>query len=743
MGMSLSRSFTIRNKLLLFCVCIVAFTALTITGATALVASRNARHRAVAQLESVATLKEQEVESWIAGLSLNLDIVLSSEGVTQDLHGLTSDRAGSAPYRAAYQRVLRRFTWASQRMGLFQELFFMGPKGEVLVSTDKGHEQQQLGINDYFVHGLTGRFIQEPSYSLSLGKMTVVASCPVTYRRGVCGVLAGRASLDSLDTLMRGRAGLGQTGETYLVGSNHRLLTDLRRPGYSIPDTYIRTAGADAVVDNAGTGSATYAGYAKDTVIGVYQWIPRLKVGLLAEQGEGEALHATRVAVWTAGGIVLVAAVVAILAAIVLIRSIVRPLDELGTTAGRIAAGELDLVADERRKDEIGTLARSFNRMTGQLRDLVRSLEKRTHHLRAINDAGRQISSILDLDELLPYVARSLQRTFDYDSVRILLLDGDGAGRLLSCGRDGSEQTAEVTLDDLDDMPTMASVVRSGEPVLEAGWASQGDAGDPQPSEVTVPIRVGEKLAGVLDIASRSEHPLDEQDLFAATTLADQLAIAVENSRLYQSANELAASRERQRLARDLHDAVSQTLFSVSLIAEVLPRVYERDPAQGEERLEELRQLTRGALAEMRILLLELRPATLADAKLPDLLRQLSEAVVGRWRIPVDLRLESAMDIPSEVGVAMYRIAQEALNNVAKHSGAEQAVVSLSDQRQGERDALELLVQDDGCGFDPADARTGRLGLGIMAERAESIGALLEIQTSPGEGTRVRVVWRS
>ncbi len=99
--------------------------------------------------------------------------------------------------------------------------------------------------------------------------------------------------------------------------------------------------------------------------------------------------------------------------------------------------------------------------------------------------------------------------------------------------------------------------------------------------ELAVPIRIGDRLAGVLDIVASEARPLDEEDVLAARTLADQLAIAIENSRLYEQASELAANQERQRLARDLHDAVSQTLFSVSLIAEVLPRIYARDPEQG------------------------------------------------------------------------------------------------------------------------------------------------------------------
>jgi signal transduction histidine kinase/Zn-finger nucleic acid-binding protein len=220
--------------------------------------------------------------------------------------------------------------------------------------------------------------------------------------------------------------------------------------------------------------------------------------------------------------------------------------------------------------------------------------------------------------------------------------------------------------------------------------------------------------------------------------------LATSFNRMTGRLHEVAAGEERRRLARDLHDAVSQSLFSVSLIAEVLPRIYEKDPVAGRERLEELRQLTRGALAEMRMLLLELRPAALAETSLPDLLQQLGEAVIGRARIPVDLELDEPPGSGSpDVNVALYRIAQEALNNVVKHSGASRARVMLTVSRAEREQALSLVIADDGCGFDPDDVRAGRLGLGIMAERAESIGAHLDIDSAPGEGTRVTVVWAS
>ena len=155
----------------------------------------------------------------------------------------------------------------------------------------------------------------------------------------------------------------------------------------------------------------------------------------------------------------------------------------------------------------------------------------------------------------------------------------------------------------------------------------------------------------------------------------------------------------------------------------------------------------------MRMLLLELRPSTLAETSLPDLLRQLAEAVIGRARIQIDVRLDASVEAPPEVGVALYRIAQEALNNVAKHSQATRAEVQLRDWPGDDAESLdwprmtapdrglELLVRDNGCGFDVEAAGAGRLGLVIMAERAASISASLEIDSRPETGTTVRALW--
>jgi signal transduction histidine kinase len=216
-------------------------------------------------------------------------------------------------------------------------------------------------------------------------------------------------------------------------------------------------------------------------------------------------------------------------------------------------------------------------------------------------------------------------------------------------------------------------------------------------------------------------------------------------------AEELAVLQERNRLTRELHDSVTQTLFSASLIAEALPTLWERDQKMGRERLAMLRQMSRGALAEMRTLLLEQRPTAVVETALEDLLRQLGEVVTGREGVPVTVEVEGCCELPPNLHVALYRIAQEALNNVVKHAKASQVAVSLRctpldpspSLRAGEGAGVkvELVISDDGQGFDPEDIPPEHLGLGIMRERAEAAGAQLGIVSQTGRGTQVNVVW--
>jgi two-component system nitrate/nitrite sensor histidine kinase NarX len=253
-----------------------------------------------------------------------------------------------------------------------------------------------------------------------------------------------------------------------------------------------------------------------------------------------------------------------------------------------------------------------------------------------------------------------------------------------------------------------------------------------------VPLAVKNRIIGGIGLAhsERSYFSLHDADL--AMTIANQAAVTLANAELYEHAQTLAALQERQRLAQNLHDAVNQSLFSAGLIAEVLPRLWEIDLEETRHSLEDLRRLIRGAMAEMRALLAELRPTTLTDTELGELLLLLGNAFTGRTNIPVDVSVTGEGKLPAETQVALYRICQEGLNNIAKHAKASLVEIEMRHTPLG----LVLNIRDNGSGFETTELITfGHYGLNMMKERVETVGAKLTISSQPNHGTEISIRW--
>jgi PAS domain S-box-containing protein len=199
-----------------------------------------------------------------------------------------------------------------------------------------------------------------------------------------------------------------------------------------------------------------------------------------------------------------------------------------------------------------------------------------------------------------------------------------------------------------------------------------------------------------------------------------------------------AAREERQRLAHELHDAVSQTLFSASMITQTLERNWKKDPQMVRDHLKELQVLTQGALAEMRNLLVELRPGSLERTPMPELLQQLVDGFSGRTKTSISLEIQNHNPLPSEVRFVFFRLAQESLNNIIKHARASDVQVNYTSQP----DHAQLTIVDDGQGFDQTQVAPGHFGLEIMKERADKINADINISSKLGKGTSVNVNWK-
>jgi signal transduction histidine kinase len=254
---------------------------------------------------------------------------------------------------------------------------------------------------------------------------------------------------------------------------------------------------------------------------------------------------------------------------------------------------------------------------------------------------------------------------------------------------------------------------------------------------LAVPLAAGRDLFGVIALYYREPRAFSSEDAGLAQSFADQAALAIENTRLREQVQRSAVTAERTRLARDLHDSVTQSLFAASLKAETLLRTWEPDSAEARQSLDDVRRLTRGALAEMRTLLLEMRPAALAQSSLGDLLRHLVEAIEARTRIPIKVTVVASRTLPPDVTIALYRIAQEALNNAINHAHARRVWVTLDCSSA----SVRLEVGDNGRGFDTSTPPAGQLGLKIMRERAEAVAADLSIDSEIKRGTVVRAAW--
>jgi PAS domain S-box-containing protein len=379
-----------------------------------------------------------------------------------------------------------------------------------------------------------------------------------------------------------------------------------------------------------------------------------------------------------------------------------------------------------------------------RVRERTRELERRREVSDGLRDTLTILNSNRTQDEILDHVTIQACRLLFADASAIYSIRGDSRTFTLetSHGLPGVVPG--------DEAPAFAAVQAQGTHLSSTGERMHivaVERDDQAESDLfrtddfrallSVPLIVKDEIYGTLMLYYAEPRKFSPEEIELAMTVGDQAALAIENARLRTQVERAAVAAERNRIARDLHDSVTQTLFSATLIAEVLPRLWHNNLDESERRLGELRQLTRGALAEMRTLLLELRPATLIEVDIAELLRQLTEAVTGRARVPIVLETIGVCEPPPDVKIALYHIAQEALNNVAKHARARRASVILT----GTDGRISLQVDDDGRGFVIDEVTPEHLGLTIMHERAEGINAHLEIQSEVGNGTKVRVQW--
>jgi signal transduction histidine kinase len=438
-------------------------------------------------------------------------------------------------------------------------------------------------------------------------------------------------------------------------------------------------------------------------------------------------------------------------------RSVVQPLATLTRTISQIGPDNLSLRMNVQAQDEIGMLAASFNRMTGELETSHHALQearndleqkvaartrgerRRAEQLRAINEVGRKISAILSLDELLPYLVDSLQATFGYYHVNIFLVNLDPAGLVLKAAAGGYKNLVPLGLTLRMDAGLPGLVARQGEP-LKSNDLTREPPNRVSPdfaatrSEMAVPIKIGTEILGVLDIHSLALEAFDEIDFFTVQTLSDQLAVAIENARLYQESQGLAVLEERNRLAREIHDTLAQGFTGIVLQLEAAEQSLNEDPVLAQQHLNRARALAKESLNEARRSVWALRPQKLEQLSLLAALRQEIERFSQDNAVKAGFHIVgSTPALPPEIENALLRVCQESLTNVGKHARATQVEIELA----FEAAAVRLVIQDNGVGFDPDFNSENHFGLVIMRERARLVGGSIDIRST--HGTRVEL----
>ncbi len=573
-------ALSLRNRLLITFLLLAALPVLLTGIISGLINAQGLRNASLAQLTSVAQLKASEIDSWVSTLQINLDLVLQGRDLSENMSAVLKKTADAETARTSLRN---RFNSVNKTTGYFEELFILDREGVVVVSTNTSQEGKIYSTQAIFHEGLKGSYLTPPAYDISLSKYSIVFSQPIQSISGeVIGVLAGRANLAVLDQIMLVRAGLGETGETYLVGANYALLSQSRFENFKIGETYIRTNGTRNSIETQSTGADLYNDYRNVPVLGSYLWIPELRIALIAEQDQSEALQSSNRAFGITLGLMVLTLIIASFVAFLVTGSITTPISQLVTIAENVTSGNLESVAYVERKDEIGVLATAFNTMTSRLRELIGSLEQRvadrTRALATSSEVSRRLSTILDQKELVNEVVNQVKNAFGYYHTQIYFID-ESNENLIMAG--GTGEAGEMMLAQFHKVAKGRGLVgraaESNQVVLVSNtsqnpeWLPNKLLPDTR-SEVAIPISVGNEVMGVLDVQQNIIDGLQQEDIDSLQSIANQIAVALQNIKSTKAVAKRAV--ELQTVARI--STVAATISDVQKMLESVVHLTQR-----------------------------------------------------------------------------------------------------------------------------------------------------------------------
>ena len=389
----------------------------------------------------------------------------------------------------------------------------------------------------------------------------------------------------------------------------------------------------------------------------------------------------------------------------------------LRDSGGRVVGmlGTAEDITDRKLAEE--ALQKAVEELDDRVTERTKEVEAQRWEADVLRESAALMARSLHFEDVLDAVVVSMKRLFPEALVAVVWFGDDGL-RLERIDDSGSPVEERQAVGDL--LESAEDVGRYVEGFVDGSY-----------SVVRSPVVAQGRTLCDLVVASSDPDSTGYRQL---GVIADLASTALSNATSHLAARDLAVLQERQRIARDLHDAVSQTLWTSSLIAETMVSSASDPSIVSPENLVKLHDLNRGALSEMRMLLLELRPEAIATTRLDDVLAQLLEAFSSRTQILIVARIAPVPPLGDAAKIALYRIAQEALNNVGKHAKAATVTVELFHTPS----EVVLRVADDGQGFRCAESAASH-GLVIMRERAHAVGATFEVSSQKDAGVCIAV----
>ncbi|MBN1934842.1 MAG: GAF domain-containing protein [Anaerolineae bacterium] len=551
-GFRLRFSNTIRFRLLLTFLLIGILPVVVVASISAISQWQTGRAYAVEQLNMSASFKQAQIADWVARLHSELQAIALAVDVDSFARFIVTPASDTGVSTALVDDLEILLNRQAGRSGIFSAFFVINLEGRMVFSLGELDTRQLYQNQPFFQGGL----VQRSVYLFGDDRVVVVQPL-LDPQEQTFGVFGGLVNMDQLEDMMSAQAFLAENVENYMVNQDRIAFAGIGSPEQRI---YVETPGSlEAIAGLNGMG--TYQNYRGVTVIGVYRWLPELQAALLIEVPRADALRAVWVTLIANVVVGMAVLVVAVVVALTTTQRIARPISALVGTARRIALGERGLVAEIERMDEIGALGQAFNSMTAQLRDLVselevrveertRALAQRTAYLEATAEVGRTVSSILDLDQLRRQVAELIRDRFGLYYVGLFQIDGSGEWAVLQAG------TGEYGRR----MLARGHRIRVGEGMV--GWCVANDqirvASDvgqdgvrvsavelpDTRSEAALPLRSQGRVVGALSVQSERVGVFDQDALVALQTMADQVAVAIYNARLFaQVQDALGAAR--------------------------------------------------------------------------------------------------------------------------------------------------------------------------------------------------------